>query len=107
VDLHYPYASGAMPEEGYFSHATVQKAFVMLNLYVAFQMAAELAMDSDTGSAIGVLQTIGIAASDWLESHPDPDLEDDMLYVDLFIQNLEDQMAQTPVNTPPEPWAYD
>ncbi len=95
---------GEIGFEGWFDNETVEKSFVMLNVYTAFRMAAELAADSDPGAAIGVLETIADSVDDWLAEHPDPDIEDDRKYVDLFIENLQRMATQTPISTPPEPW---
>ena len=107
VTLQYPQGPSVVEEEGFFTDETVAKGFVMLNLLAAFQLAAELAQDSDPGAAIGVLQTVGISVEGWLEDHPDGDIQDDLTYVDLFVKNLQKAVYQTPVNSPPEPWPYD
>jgi len=93
----------------YFSGDTVEKGFVMLNIYAAFQMAIELAADADPGAARGVLEALRPAVDKWLKSKdkPDPDIEDDLKYVDLFIANLKKVKNQTPVSKPPEPWPID
>ena len=100
---------GFIPEEGYFTDFTVEKAFVMLNLYVGFLIAAELAEDADLPAARGVLEALQEAAGEWVADHADPDIEDDLTYVDLFIDNLLEAEAQMGVQLPPplvqpDPW---
>ncbi|MEZ4468150.1 MAG: hypothetical protein R3F43_27895 [bacterium] len=99
--------AGELPDGGFFTDATVEKGFVMLNLLVGFQLASQLAYDADLGTAIGVLDALRSAVQGWLVTHPDPDIQDDLRYVDLFIQILSRQQSQTPVSRPPEPWPVD
>ncbi len=93
----------------YFSSDTVEKGFVMLNILAAFRMAANLAADSDPGAAQGVLLALRPAVKKWLDSKKkaDPDIEDDLKYVDMFIANLKKLKNQTPISKPPEPWPID
>ena len=99
-----------VPDGGaFFSDATVEKGFVMLNILAGFQMAMELAADSDPGAARGVLQALKPEVEKWLKKaeNPDPDIEDDLKYVALFIDNLKKVANQTPVTKPPDPWPVD
>ena len=98
----------------YFSAVTVEKGFVMLNIYAGFEMAIELAADADPGAAIGVLQALRGGVAKWLKGggltskgDPDPDVADDLKYIDLFIANLKKVGNQTPISKPPEPWPID
>lgn len=102
-----PHDPDAVPANGWFTDRTVEKGFVMLNLFAGFEMAANLALDRDPGAARGVLTELATGVADWLRAHPDPDIEDDMTYVDLFIDNLEAVAQQTPLARPPEPWPAD
>jgi Ca-activated chloride channel family protein len=108
ADIINPNPPGQWPLEGTFSDKTAEKAFVMLNLYVAFRMASELATDGDLPSAMGVLQAVRPNVQAWLGEHPDSDIEDDLGYVDLFIANLQAKGA-TIESIPglPEPWPFD
>ena len=100
--------SPTAPLEGWFSSAAVEKGFVMLNIFAGFRLATELASDADAGAATGVLQALRQSVVKWLAdpSHaaPDPDIGDDLKYIDLFLTNLSKFGHQTPVSEPPEPW---
>lgn len=96
-----------VPAEGYFTDATVEKAFVMLNLFTGFHMAAELAADNDPGAARGVLEALRDGVEGWLVHHADPDIADDLDYVERFIDILGATAFQTPIARPPEPWPMD
>jgi Ca-activated chloride channel family protein len=98
------------PPEGYFGHQSAEKSFVMLNIYVAFQMAATRASVGDDSAALAVLRAVEAGVSDWLTENPDFDIEDDLKYVRLFIENLEARgggQSETPEPVPPEPWPHE
>ncbi|MEO7331904.1 MAG: hypothetical protein ABI193_25230, partial [Minicystis sp.] len=95
---------------GYFSDATVEKGFVMLNLYAGFKIAAQLAADSDPRTARRTLETLRPNVAQWLTKTPDADIADDLKYVDLFIENLTvaaQNVAPYEPADPPEPWPAD
>ncbi|MCA9545563.1 MAG: VWA domain-containing protein, partial [Myxococcales bacterium] len=108
TDITNPHAPGVIPAGGWFTHGTVEKGFVMLNLLVGFQMAASLTEDGDVGSALGVLETLRENVKAWLDGQEDPDADiaDDLRYVDLFLANLR-RVGATEVRRPPEPWPVD
>jgi Ca-activated chloride channel family protein len=104
-----PMLPGVIEDGGYFDNFTVEKGFVMVNVLVGFEMATEFAAEGDYPAARAILEAMQPALTDWLEDNPDPDLEDDLAYVDLFITNLEDAEADLWFNIPPpaepaEPW---
>ena len=112
VDIRNPFAPGEIPNGGHFTHDTVRKGFVILNILVAFQLAAELAQEADYPNAIALLEALGEGVSAWLVDHPDPDIEDDLRYVDLFRDNLATAERRLGVETrtppaPVEPWPAD
>jgi len=114
VSVGAPHRPGQAPPEGYFSSATSEKAFVMLNIFAGFRMAAELARDADPRSAAATLYALRDSVADWLadprRGDGDPDIQDDLRYVDLFIENLERVIATSPdYPTPPapDPWPAD
>lgn len=111
-----PHAPDAPPQQGYFTDDTVEKGFVMLNLFAGFQIATELAADSDPRMARRTLEAMRPNVASWVAANPDPDITDDLRYVDLFIQNLLVAEASTSVQqpadppegvNPPDPWPYD
>jgi Ca-activated chloride channel family protein len=105
VQVDGPYMPGvSIPDQGVFTNPTVEKAFAMLNIYPGLKMACQLAADSDPGAARGVLEALDGVARAWEKQHPDPDIDDDLKYVELFIANLKALAKQTPVSKPPEPW---
>ena len=95
---------GQIPDGGLFTHPTVEKGFVMLNVFVGLKMACALALDGDPGAARGVLEALDKVARAWEKAHPDPDIDDDLKYVELFVKNLKLLANQTPIGVPPEPW---
>jgi Ca-activated chloride channel family protein len=100
----------APPTSGYFFNDTVEKAFVMLNIYAGFKLATQLAADSDPRTARLTLETLRPNVSSWLMTNPDADIQDDLLYVDEFIANLKTIEALSVPYTPappPNPWPAD
>lgn len=109
VDISSPLGPWETPPEGYFSGDSVEKGFVMLNIYVGFEMAAERALIGDDGGALSILDPLALSVEDWLATHPDEDIEDDLFYIVRFIENLEARgsSTQSPNPIPPEPWPND
>jgi Ca-activated chloride channel homolog len=94
-------------EEGYFGGPGVEKAFVALNIYAGFEIAATASAGGDYGTAIATLEALADNAGEWLEDNPDPDIEDDLEYVDRFIDLLEEQQVLARPAQPPNPWPRD
>jgi Ca-activated chloride channel family protein len=110
VDISAPHLPGQVPEEGYFSGLTSEKAFVMLNIYAGFQMATQLAYDADPRSAKRVLDALRGSVNTWLQDNEDLDIIDDLHYIDLFIENLRpliDASPEYPTPPPSNPWPAD
>ncbi len=110
VEITSPLQPGETPEDGFFEVEGTRKAFVTLNLYVGFEMAATRAAAGDGLGAVAVLEPLRDAVAAWLSVYPDPDIEDDLRYVDLFIENLEARGIDTPMQLPPvaeDPWPQD
>lgn len=100
---------GETPEEGRFSTAGVEKAFVTLNLFAGFQLASQRAAWGDDAGALAVLEPLGTEVRGWLAERPDPDITDDLHYLDLFVSNLEARGADELPSPrhPAEPWPRD
>lgn len=110
IPITSPYMPGEIPPGGYFTETTIEKGFVMLNLFAGFRMASQLAADSDPRTATRVLETLRPNVQSWLDTHADLDIQDDLKYVDLFIANLKvvEQSTQVYVPAdPPNPWPAD
>lgn len=104
-----PFAPGVNPDGGFFGADGVEKSFVMLNIFVGFEMASLRASVGDDGAALDVLLALEGAVADWVEGQPDADIEDDLRYIRLFIANLRTRGADDPApdRNPPEPWPRD
>ncbi|NVB37133.1 VWA domain-containing protein [Pseudenhygromyxa sp. WMMC2535] len=109
VDITSPLAAWETPEDGFFTDASVEKGFVMLNIYVGFRMAATRAAGGDYAGALTVLEPLVDSVEGWLAQNPDADIEDDLFYIRLFIQNIEEAggAINTPNPVPPDPWPED
>lgn len=110
VNIASPLGPWETPDDGYFGDFSVEKSFVMLNIYVGFQMAATRASVGDDRGALTVLMSLDQNVGDWLDENPDYDIEDDLKYVRLFIDNLQARGGSEPLEpdqVPPEPWPAD
>lgn len=110
VEIRSPLEPTETPEDGFFEAEGTRKAFVMLNLYAGFEMAAVRAAAGDGLGAMAVLEPLADAVEDWLDVFPDPDIEDDLRYVHMFIENLEARGVEAPMDLPPpaeDPWPQD
>jgi Ca-activated chloride channel family protein len=109
VEISSPLGPWETPPDGYFTGDSVAKGFVMLNIYIGFELAAERASFGDDAGALSILVPLYASVETWLVDNPDADIEDDLFYVGLFIDNLEARTPSLP-NTPspaPEPWPND
>lgn len=98
------------PASGRFASASVEKGFVVLNLYVAFRMAAERTESGDLRGAYDSLFQISRAAGQWNQTVKDPEIASDLHYVGLFLSRLEaaGALAEPPRATQYiEPWPRD
>ena len=109
VEISSPLGPWETPESGWFTNGSVEKGFVMLNLYVAFEMAATRASVGDDAGALSILRPLALSVEEWLAVTPDADIEDDLFYVYRFIENIEARgsSTNTPNPVPPEPWPAD
>jgi Ca-activated chloride channel homolog len=110
IDVTSRLRPGETPVEGEFADAQVEKAFIMLNLFVGFEMASERAADGSMGDALRVLQALRPNVNAWLnrQNEPDADIVADLALVDRFIDNLfAAGAAQPPPRAAPEPWPFD
>ncbi len=111
IEVKKGWSGQGAPLGGWFSGKTVEKGFVMLNIFVGFKLASQLAADGNPGAATGVLSALRAEVQKWLDDPkhdvPDTDITDDLKFVDLFLENLKSVGQQTPISTTPEPWPVD
>ncbi|PRP96745.1 von Willebrand factor type A domain protein [Enhygromyxa salina] len=109
VEISSPLGPWETPDNGWFTNESVEKGFVMLNIYVAFEMAATRASKGDDAGALSILRPLALSLEAWLEQSDDADIEDDLFYVYRFIENIEARGSTTnsPNPVPPEPWPAD
>lgn len=105
-----PTPPGVVPVDGYFASGSVEKGFVTLNIYVAFRLGAGRATAGDLRGAYDVLAAVNKRAGEWLVTHPDTEIKDDLKYVGIFLGLLAEKGA---LMQPPrsgyfnEPWPRD
>ncbi|MEL6344713.1 MAG: VWA domain-containing protein [Myxococcota bacterium] len=107
VDISTPFDPEKMQDGGqWFEDDQVEKAFVMLNIYAGFEMAANNVEQGDLEQALSTLVSLCQSVQAWVADNPDPDIEDDLRYIDLFIENLRMAGAGQP-DAPADPWPND
>lgn len=103
-----PLGSNESPDQGWFADDQVEKSFVMLNIYTSFRAAAQMAEVGSINTAVSVLAPLRANVQDWLLEHDDDDIEDDLRYVDLFIDNLTARQAEIEaLNEQDDDWLWD
>lgn len=96
------------PGDDWFTDPASEKAFVTLNIYVGFEMAAQAAADQRPNTALQVLDGLRLGVGDWLVTNPDADIADDLVYIERFVENLLAAGAEeSDAVQVPEPWPAD
>lgn len=109
IDIRSPEVDEALLESGYFGGTGVEKSFVALNIYAGFEIAAQSAQAGDYGRGLVALESLREGVQDWLrgQSPPDPDIVDDLEYVERLITLLARHNDLVRPMTPPNPWPRD
>lgn len=98
------------PDSGRFSKPSVEKGFVVLNLYVGLRMASQRSAVGDLRGAYDVLEPLERKASEWNDRVGDLEVFDDLRYVRRFLDLLRQADASS---QPPraidylDPWPHD
>lgn len=103
VSVESPLEPGETPESGFFDDGSVEKGFVMLNLYAGMRMALEDVQFADLTRAVATLTSLRDGVEDWLEENPDPDIEDDLSVLEQLLELVEERLALQPPQPPVEP----
>lgn len=102
-----PLEPGETPPVGEFQDASVEKAFVALNIYAGLSMAVERASIGAGNAALNVLNPLHESVELWVEDNPDPDIEGDLHVMGRLIEVIEQTGATETVGAPPDPWPQD
>jgi len=120
IEIRAPFAPGEMPDDGFFRilsqaenpedyEASVEKGFVMLNIFAGFRMATQAVGRRDFDSALVTLLALEGSATEWHDANHDEDIEDDLDILSRFIRNLMAAGAGQPDDEqePEDPWPQD
>lgn len=100
----YPYPSDELLTAGHFDNAIVTKSFVMLNIYVAFEMACQLFHQGESSEAVGILERLIAAAIDYEDDANDGEGDLDIVADIELMEQLRDVIeANTPSMETPDP----
>lgn len=103
-----PLSPGETPRRGYFEGSSVEKSFVMLNIYAGMQVALEQLRIGDSSAALSALTSLESAVQGWLEDNPDADIESDLETLRTLIALIAEQAPEVEVQSVAPPiWGYD
>lgn len=105
-----PFDATAIPEDGFVGDANVDKAFVVLNVFVAFKSITLAVQEGDYAEALATGRSLEPNLVRWLEARPDTDVEDDLAILRALLSNVEDDApADTDVSQAQAVprWSYD
>ena len=112
IEVTFPMAPWELPEVGFFDSpdlSIIQKSFVMLNIYVAFEEASTLFHSGDPAEARAVLESVIAAVEDYNEEVGDIDIEFDLEMLADMRDLMSEQGVQLPGDfaVPVDPWPAD
>ncbi len=108
ADIDSPLDPGETPPEGHFDDASVEKSFVMLNIYAGIHAALQAVHIGDTSAALVALSSLDGAVTEWLQDNPDEDIEADQQVVRQLADLVEQQAPPEDVQAASPPlWGYD
>jgi Ca-activated chloride channel family protein len=112
VDVRFPDAPWRTPERGFFDSpdlSIVQKSFVMLNIYVAFEETSRLFYGNQGAEALELLEHVIDGVEDYNAEVQDVDIEYDL----QMLHDLRDLVAAQGIQLPSDfveqqnPWPVD
>lgn len=111
VDVHFPMAPWVTPTRGFFDSPDlpiVQKSFVMLNIYVAFETASANYYSGEPTAALEVVERVIAGVEDYNNEVADTDIEYDLVMLrDLRALLASEVMPVAPAPLPEDPWPAD
>jgi Ca-activated chloride channel homolog len=109
VPIRSPLLPGETPRRGYFPTASVEKSFVMVNLFASMRSALEDVEFGDSASALATLSALDAAVSAWLEETPDSDIAEDLEYLRRLSAVIQSVAPPLSSDWPeaPSPWPQD
>ncbi|MEW5849988.1 MAG: VWA domain-containing protein [Myxococcota bacterium] len=106
INLDYPHGPDVMLPDGYWTHDAIQKNFVMMNLYVGFQLAVVDYHSGNADVALADLDSLLAAAEAWNVEIGDEDIADDLRIGRLLRDAIAAEGAE-PGEEPTDPWPQD
>ncbi|MEW5849990.1 MAG: VWA domain-containing protein [Myxococcota bacterium] len=107
INLEYPHGPDVMLPDGYWTNDAIQKNFVMMNLYVGFQLAVTNYWSGQGEQALADLDALMAAATAWNSEIGDEDIADDLRIMQLLRNNIDAEVNEPPAEEPSDPWPQD
>lgn len=90
VSLDYAADPLETPDDPYLSGAEMAERYAMYNLFLGFRAATQTYDGSCAAAALLATRANAVA---WAEQHPDPDIDADLVLLDMFVTNLRNHGA--------------
>jgi Ca-activated chloride channel family protein len=110
VDVTFPMAPWVTPERGFFDSPDlpiVQKSFVMLNIFVAFEMASASYYSGEPEAALSVVERVIAGVEDYNDEVGDTDIEYDLVMLRDLRDLITEEITPPEVELPEDPWPAD
>jgi Ca-activated chloride channel family protein len=110
VEVKFPMAPWVTPKRGFFDSPDlpiVQKSFVMLNIFVAFEMAAVSYYSGEPDAAHDVLERVIAGVEDYNDEVGDTDIDYDLVMLRDLRDLIAAEIAPPPAEIPDDPWPAD
>ncbi|MEW5849989.1 MAG: VWA domain-containing protein [Myxococcota bacterium] len=107
INLEYPHGPDVMLPDGYWTHDAIQKNFVMMNLYVGFQLAVTDFHSGRGDVALAELDALMAAATAWNSEIDDEDIADDLRIMRILRANIDTAVNVPPAEETSDPWPQD
>ena len=110
--VNYPHSPLFVADGGFFESpdlAIIHKSFVMLNIFVGFQMASDAFYSGEGEAAVEMMERLLAAVEDYNEEIADVDMEYDIELMEQFIDVMILNGAIPPAEPeiPEDPWPCD
>jgi len=110
IDVRFPMAPWIIPSRGFFESpdlSIIQKSFVMLNIYVAFEMASTEYYSGDLAAALEVLERVLAGVGDYNAEVDDTDITYDLMMLRDLRNLIASEIPPPVVEVPADPWPAD
>lgn len=110
IDVRFPMAPWLLPKRGFFDSpdlSIIQKSFVMLNIYVAFETASTSYYSGERGEALETIERVLAGVEDYNDEVGDTDIDYDLMMLRDLRDLIRREISPPPTQIPEDPWPAD